>query len=105
VAEFQQSRGEEIMTFLWLDMLWLLGIIPLLVLSYILLMRCRELRSRISTLEIRDSDIRSARAGEWRRCAMLRIVNSTVRREITLKIKSKIRGGRSCSPPHTEPTT
>src|SRR3954466_12671325 len=30
------------MTFLWLDMLWLLGIIPLLVLSYILLMRRKK---------------------------------------------------------------
>src|SRR4051812_1960561 len=30
------------MTFLWLDMLWLLGIIPLLVLGYILLMRRKK---------------------------------------------------------------
>jgi Ca-activated chloride channel family protein len=30
------------MTFLWLDMLWLLGVVPLLVLSYLLLMRRKK---------------------------------------------------------------
>ena len=41
------------MTFLWLDMLWLLGVVPLLVLLYVfLLRRKKKLAARYANLSM-----------------------------------------------------